>query len=113
MSYVVCWGFFFGNNYTHLFKLSLLCDIMVESDLEDSATHPFKLEEWIAKGESFQFHPTTYTQGLAEYFHSLRLNFSRFFGRGHQDIVNAVKTFNKRKKSTQNDEIMDDELEGE
>ena len=46
-------GFFFGNNYTHLFKLSLLCNIMVESDLEDSATHSFKLEEWIAKGESF------------------------------------------------------------
>ena len=32
----------------------------------------------------------------------------------HQDIVNAVKTFNKRKKSTQNDEeIMDDDHEGE
>ena len=112
MSYVVCWGFFFGNNYTHLFKLSLLCDIMVESDLKDSATHPFKLEEWIGKGRKLPISPNDIPQGLAEYFHSLRLK--RFFGRGHQDTVNEVKTFNKRKKSTQNDEeIMDDELEGE
>ena len=30
----------------------------------------------------------------------------------HQDIVKAVKTFNKRKKSTQND-IVDEDLDGE
>ena len=71
---------------------------MVESDLEDSATHPFKLEEWIGKGRKLPISPNDIPQGLAEYFHSLRLNFSRFFRRGHQDIVNAVKTFNKRKK---------------
>ena len=87
---------------------------MVESDLEDSATHFFKLGEWIGNGRKLPISPNDIPQGLAGYFHSLRLNFSRFFGRGHQDIVNAVKTFNKRKKSTQNDEeIMDDELEGE
>ena len=113
MSYVVCWGFFFGNNYTHLFKLSLLCDIngrVRSRRLSYSSLQARRMDRQRAKA------PNDIPQGLAGYFHSLRLNFSRFFGRGHQDIVNAVKTFNKRKKSTQNDaseEIMDDELEGE
>ena len=111
MSYVVCWGFFFGNNYTHLFKLSLLCDI--NGRVRSRRLSYSSLQARIGKGRKLPISPNDIPQGLAEYFHSLRLNFSRFFGRGHQDIVNAVKTFNKRKKSTQNDEIMDDELEGE
>ena len=47
---------------------------MVEFDLTDSATHPFKLEEWISKGRKLPIWPNDIlqVQGLAEYFHSLR-----------------------------------------
>ena len=54
-------------------KCHCCSNIMVESDLEDSATVLCKR---------------------------------------HQDIVKAVKTFNKRKKSTQND-IVDEDLDDE
>ena len=44
---------------------------MGESDLEDSATHPFDPEEWIGKGRKLPS-PNDIPQGLAEYFHSLK-----------------------------------------
>ena len=64
--------------------------IMVESDLKDSATHPFEPEEWIGKGRKLPTSPIDIPQGLAECFHS----------------------FNKRKKSMQND-IVDEDVDGE
>ena len=39
---------------------------MGESDLEDSATHPFDPEEWIGKGRKLPS-PNDIPQGLAEY----------------------------------------------
>ena len=45
---------------------------MVESDLEDSAAHPFEPEEWIGKGRKLPTSPNDIPQGLAEYFHLLR-----------------------------------------
>lgn len=44
---------------------------MGDSDLEDSAAHPFDPEEWIGKGRKLPT-PNDIPQGLAEYFHSLR-----------------------------------------
>ena len=46
-------------------------NIMGESDLEDSATHPFDPEEWIGKGRKLPS-PNDIPKGLAEYFHSLK-----------------------------------------
>ena len=76
--------------YHVCFIFSTSSNIIVESDLEDSATRLFEPEEWIGKGRKLPTSPNDIPQGLAEYFHS----------------------FNKRKKSTQND-IVDEDVDGE
>jgi hypothetical protein len=69
MSYYMFYFIFVSFSFPKYYCSS---DIMSESDLENSAsTHPFDPEEWIGKGRKLPS-PNDISQGLAEYFHSLK-----------------------------------------
>ena len=70
MSYYMFYFIFVSFSFPKYYCSS---DIMSESDLEDSATHPFDPKEWIGKGHNLKLpSPNDIPQGLAEYFHSLK-----------------------------------------